>query len=218
MIDLGRADMMHEKFNICTPIDPENTRQVQFFFSVLMATVEMVIIYTRDVAGFAQVCQDITGTDAETAVDAFANSVKRSIKKAPSSVFSSQQTPFQPFGDRVTLEVFGREVFGEWITEESIQRGIDRANNRFGGDNPGSSLTYFTNGDADPWRMISITRNLTLDAQADVIRNQLGGSDLPAMSPDDPADLLEVKQRLKLKLASYLFPFSLLDSSSDDRL
>ncbi|XP_055545770.1 putative serine protease K12H4.7 [Wyeomyia smithii] len=253
MIDLGRADLMYEKFNICTPIDPEDTHQIQHFFAVLMATVELVTIYTNNVAGFAQVCQDITGADAETAVDAFAswfNSIWTGevgcaitdlagaveILQDPSweteyseygirqSVylectefgwFITTDSPFQPFGDRVTIDYFinlCRAVFGDWITEESIQRGIDRANNRFGGDTPGSSLTHFTNGGADPWRMISITRNITLDAQADVIRNQMGGSDLPAMSPDDPEDLLEVKQRLKLKLASYLFPFSPLES------
>ncbi|XP_055545768.1 thymus-specific serine protease-like [Wyeomyia smithii] len=258
MIDLGRADLIYEKFNICTPIDPENTRQVQYFFSVLMATVEMVTIYSRNVTGFAQVCQDITGTDAETAVDAFASwfntvypedsvcagtdiaeviewlketdwdfqynayGLRQALYQECTEFgfFVTTDSPSQPFGDRVTLDFYidtCREVFGEWITEESIQRGIDRANNRFGGDNPGSSFTHFTNGDADPWRMISITRNLTLDARADVIRNQLGNSDLPAMSPDDPADLQEVKQRLKLKLASYLFPLTPLESPSGDR-
>ncbi|XP_055545771.1 putative serine protease K12H4.7 [Wyeomyia smithii] len=249
LIDLGRAELMYEKFNICTPIDPEDTHQVQHFFAVLMATVELVTIFNNDVAYFAEVCQDITETDAETAVDAFAGwfnsiwndtlgcaltdvaeaietlqdisweneysefGIRQSVYLECTEFgwFITTDSPFQPFGDRITIDYFinmCRGVFGDWISEESIQRGIDRANNRFGGDNPGSSLTHFTNGDADPLRMISITRNLTLDAQADVIRNQMGGSDLPAMSPDDPADLQELKQRLKVTLASYLFPFT----------
>ncbi|XP_053690997.1 putative serine protease K12H4.7 [Sabethes cyaneus] len=249
LIDLGRADLIAEKFNICSEIDPENTFQVQYFFSILMATVEMATILSDNLADFAQVCGEITGPDAETAVEAFANwfntqwaqefgcamsdpaeavelfqdtdwdsefnayGLRQAVFQECTEVgwFLTTDSPFQPFGDRVTVDFFiemCRQIFGEWITEESIQRGIDRANNRFGGDNPGSSLTHFTNGDADPWRMISITRNITLDAQADVIPNQLGGSDLPALSPDDPEDLQAVKRRLKAYLVSYLFPFT----------
>ncbi|XP_053690992.1 thymus-specific serine protease-like [Sabethes cyaneus] len=253
LIDLGRADLISEKFNICSEIDPENTFQVQYFFSTLIGTVEMFTMLNKNLADFVQVCGEITGSDAETAVEALGNwfntiwpqelgcaisdpaeviellqdtdwnsefspyGLRQMIYQECTEVgwFPTTDSPFQPFGDRVTIDFYiemCRQVFGDWITEETIQRGIDRANNRFGGDNPGSSLTHFTNGDADPLRMVGITRNLTLDAQADVIRNQLGGSDLPALSPDDPADLQEVKRRLKTTLASYLFPMTPYES------
>ncbi|XP_053690996.1 thymus-specific serine protease-like [Sabethes cyaneus] len=249
LIDLGRADLLFEKFNICSQIDPENTFQVQYFFSILMISVEIYTIRNNNLADFDEVCDDLTGADVDTAVDAFANWFNTKwavdigcVVSDPAQAveifqetdwesdfnqmgarqwmyqectefgwFFTTDSAFQPFGDRVTIDFYiemCRQIFGDWITEESIQRGINRANNRFGGANPGSSLTHFTNGDADPWRMISITRNITSDAQADVISNQLGGSDLPALSPDDPSNVQEVKRRLKTTLASYLFPFS----------
>ncbi|XP_055546468.1 thymus-specific serine protease-like [Wyeomyia smithii] len=253
LIDLGMADLLFEKFNICSEIDPENTFQVQYFFSILMISVEIYTIRNNDLADFAEVCDDLTAGGTDSAVESFANWFNEKwvedlgcVVSDPAQAIEIFQDPdwdsdfnqqgarqwmyqectefgwffttesaFQPFGDRVSIDFYVewcRQIFGDWITMESVQRGINRANNRFGGDNPGSSLTHFTNGDADPWRMISITRNLTLDAQADIISNQLGGSDLSAMSPDDPADLAEVKQRLKLTLASYLFPFSPYES------
>lgn len=43
LIDIGLGDILYDKFNICSPIDPENRIQVMYFFSVLMTAVE---IYT----------------------------------------------------------------------------------------------------------------------------------------------------------------------------
>ncbi|XP_058451309.1 thymus-specific serine protease-like [Malaya genurostris] len=254
LIDLGKADVLFEKFNICHDIDPENEFQVQYFFFILMGSVELFTIANKDLADFSKVCDEITGAEAEIAVNAFANwfnnrwiAEEACIVSDPDVAveifqdtdwdseynalgarqvmyqecsefgwFFTTDSPFQPFGDRVNIEFFiemCRRIFGEWITAETIASGVDRANNRFGGVTPGSSLTLFTNGAADPWRTIGITRNLTVDATAVVIPNQLGSSDLTATSEDDPPELQEAKRNLKTKLASYLFPVAPWDSS-----
>ncbi|XP_058817545.1 uncharacterized protein LOC131680850 [Topomyia yanbarensis] len=249
LIDLGRSDLLFEKFNICTQIDPENTFQVQYFFFILMVSVEIYTLRNQDLADFTEVCGDITEPDAETAVDAFANwfntkwavdigcvvsdpdvAVEIFQDSDWESSFNQQgarqwmyqectefgwffttDSAFQPFGDRVKIDLYiemCRRIFGNWITSESMARGVDRANNRFGGATPGSSLTHFTNGDADPWRMVSITRNLTEDATAVVIPNMLGGADLPRISDNDSEELQEIKRTLKYTLANYLFPMT----------
>ncbi|XP_058454659.1 thymus-specific serine protease-like [Malaya genurostris] len=248
LIDLGRADVLFEKLNICHEIDPENEFQVQYLFFTLMGSIELFTIARKNLDDFASVCEDITSADGDTAVDAFANWFNNrwgddddeclvsdpevTVEKLQNiewdslsnliggrqalyqecsefGWFFTTDSPFQPFGDRVNIEFFiemCRRVFGEWITGETIGRAVDRANNRFGGANPGSSFTHFVNGGADPWRTISITRNLTLDATSVVIPNQLGSADVYATSEDDAPELLEAKRNLKAKLAGYLFP------------
>ncbi|XP_058452736.1 thymus-specific serine protease-like [Malaya genurostris] len=249
LIDLGRADLLFEKFNICSRIDPENTFQVQYFFSIMMMSVEVFTLGNRNLADFTEVCDDLTNSDAETAMDAFAGWFNTKwaaeigcVVSDPAEAvevlkdlewdtafnqlglrqamyqectefgwFPTTDSAFQPFGDRVGIEFYielCRQVFGDWITEDSIARAVRRSNNRFGGETPGSSLTHFTNGGADPSTIISITQNITLDATAVVIPNQLSSSDLGATSEDDPQELQEAKRNLKAKLAKYLFPAS----------
>lgn len=47
LIDIGMTDMLYEKLNICTEIDPEDSLQVQYFFSTLMTAVEMHTLRNR---------------------------------------------------------------------------------------------------------------------------------------------------------------------------
>lgn len=41
LLDLGLADLVSEKFNLCTPLDVEDNVQVQYFYAGLMSTVEL---------------------------------------------------------------------------------------------------------------------------------------------------------------------------------
>ncbi|XP_058454930.1 putative serine protease K12H4.7 [Malaya genurostris] len=247
LIDMGRADVLFDKFNICHEIDADNEFQVQYFFYTLMGSIELFTIARKNLADFTEVCDAITGADSDTAVDSFANwfnnrwldddeclvsdpdvSVERFQDTDWESDFNAlgarqalyqectefgwfftTDSPFQPFGDRVGVDFFIElcsRIFGEWITLETITQGVDRSNNRFGGINPGASLTHFTNGDADPWRKIGITRNITQDITAVIIPDQLGSSDLPAISEDDPIELQTIKRKLKNTILGYLFP------------
>ncbi|XP_055609597.1 putative serine protease K12H4.7 [Uranotaenia lowii] len=115
----------------------------------------------------------------------------------------------QPFGSRVYLELYSelcRMVYGDWITYESIYYATNRANNRFGGNNPRIEYAHFTNGAEDPWRKISVTNTLNTNALADVIPRELTSADIWATSEDDSAELAEVKDRLLDLLSYYLYP------------
>lgn len=48
LLDAGLGELLYEKFNICSPIDVENRLQVQYFFSVLMTSIEMYTLRNRE--------------------------------------------------------------------------------------------------------------------------------------------------------------------------
>lgn len=48
LVDIGLSDILFDKFNICTPIDPENRIQVMYFFSVLMTAIEIYTLRNRE--------------------------------------------------------------------------------------------------------------------------------------------------------------------------
>ncbi|XP_001659434.2 putative serine protease K12H4.7 [Aedes aegypti] len=249
LIDIGLGDILYDKFNICSPIDPENRIQVMYFFSVLMTAVEIYTLRNHDLNDFADVCQDITDDDFPTALDAFANWFNTKFAEDIGCVvtdvdtmveafsqpawddaftmmgarqalyqmcnefgwFFTTDSDFQPFGSRVYLELYSetcRMVFGDWISYESIYYATQRANNRFGGNDPRITEVHFTNGAEDPWRMISITSDRNALALADVIPRELSSSDLPAISENDSEELQEVKRRVKALMSTYLYPAS----------
>ncbi|XP_049531354.1 putative serine protease K12H4.7 [Anopheles darlingi] len=124
--------------------------------------------------------------------------------------FFTTDSDLQPFGERVQMELYYelcRLIFGEWITTESMYRGVVRTNDLFGGNSPVVQQVHFTNGALDPWRYASVLYPLNSYALADVIPWQLAGADLRATSVEnDSQELLEVKTRLKELFESYLFP------------
>lgn len=249
LLDAGLGDVLYEKLNICSPIDVENRLQVQYFFSVLMTSIEMYTLRNRDLADFTEVCEDITSDDMPTALDAFANwfntkfaeDIGCVVSDVETMVEAFQETEWdsafnlmgarqwlyqqcnefgwffttdsdnQPFGSRVNLELYSETcsmVYGDWISFESIYYATQRANNRFGGSYPKITEVHFTNGAADPWRMISITQDRNALALADVIPRELSASDLPAISEDDSEELKVVKRRVKGLMSTYLYPIT----------
>ncbi|XP_035772901.1 putative serine protease K12H4.7 [Anopheles albimanus] len=126
--------------------------------------------------------------------------------------FFTTDSDLQPFGERVQMELYYemcRRTFGDWITTESMYRGVERTNDHFGGSSPVVQQIHFTNGALDPWRYASVLFSLNSYALADVIPWQLAGADLRATSVEtDSQELLEVKARLKELLESYLFPLN----------
>ncbi|KAL9696790.1 hypothetical protein quinque_016369 [Culex quinquefasciatus] len=73
LIDAGLEEIIFEKFNICHELDPENTLQIQYFFSTMMTAIEMYTLRNGDLTDFSEVCTDLTEVDMPTAVDSFAN-------------------------------------------------------------------------------------------------------------------------------------------------
>lgn len=51
LLDAGLGELLFEKFNICSPIDVENRMQVQYFFSVLMTSIEIYTLRNRKYVG-----------------------------------------------------------------------------------------------------------------------------------------------------------------------
>ncbi|XP_055545948.1 putative serine protease K12H4.7 [Wyeomyia smithii] len=72
LIDSGLADMVSERFNICSDINADDRIQVMYFFQVMMQAIEMHTLANQNVTDFEEVCNDITG-GTESALDAFAN-------------------------------------------------------------------------------------------------------------------------------------------------
>ncbi|XP_058454750.1 thymus-specific serine protease-like [Malaya genurostris] len=247
LIDVGLANVLFEKFNICTEIVVDDRIQVMYFFYMLMTSVEIYTLQNRNISDFAEVCDDLTAKDAETAVDAFAKwfntkfvadlgcvvvdldevvehysqidwesdfyreGVRQQLyqKCTEFGWFITTDSDFQPFGNRVMIELHSeicQRVFGDWQSFETMYYGITRANNRFGADSPATTQIHLTNGAADPWRRASITHDLNPYALADVIPRELSSSDIRAISDTDSEELLEVKRRIKSLVASYLFP------------
>lgn len=124
-------------------------------------------------------------------------------------LFMTTDSDLQPFGNRVGLDMWTdlcQEVFGEWITFESIYYATQRSNNRFGALNPRVNFIHFTNGAENPVRRVAILNDLNTEALSDVIPNEMFGSDTRAISENDSEELQAVKRRLKALLSYYLFP------------
>ncbi|KAL9706703.1 hypothetical protein quinque_010221 [Culex quinquefasciatus] len=219
LIDAGREEILHERLNLCTEIDTEDRLQVQFFFITMMTSIELYTLGTLNLDSFSEVCNDLTGVDAPTALDSFADWFNNKfhaqddcavidpdtfidwlrdddwyspfVQMGARQIFYQECTEFgwflttdsdqQPFGNRVTVDAYSElctRVFGDWISFESIYRGTQRANNRFGALSPNVNNIHFTNGGEDPFRMLSIRNDLNAQALHDLIPNELIGSDV----------------------------------------
>ncbi|XP_055610591.1 putative serine protease F56F10.1 [Uranotaenia lowii] len=73
LVDAGRTDILNDRFNLCDPIDGEDELQVEFFFGELMTALEFFTLLENNVTAFDRVCDELTGSDATTSVDALAN-------------------------------------------------------------------------------------------------------------------------------------------------
>lgn len=83
--------------------------------------------------------------------------------------FATTDSDNQPFGTRITANYFVelcRQVFGDWMTEESIRENSERTNWSFGGRQPEISNTFFTNGGMDPNRAINVQVDIGSSVEA----------------------------------------------------
>lgn len=194
---------------------------------------------------FSTFCNELLGTDADTAVEAFTNWFNSRFTEDEGCIVTDLQTvidefretdwdsPFvqngarqwmyqqcaefgwfqttnsayQPFGDRVTVELHAeicRKVFGEWATEETILQAAERTNNRFAALTPNTRRIHFTSGSEDPWRAVTIRKDLGGRSTADVIPGVLSGSEMKAISENDSEELRAAKRRIKTVLKDYI--------------
>ncbi|XP_062554900.1 putative serine protease K12H4.7 [Armigeres subalbatus] len=114
----------------------------------------------------------------------------------------------QPFGYRVTMYFFlnvCRAVYGEWLTSQVVVDGVQLTNMHFGGQNPRISNVYFTNGDLDPVRDVSITEYYEAGAGAIVVPGYFANEDLNSISGYNSPEMLDAKHYVHEFIKSWLW-------------
>ncbi|XP_058060297.1 putative serine protease K12H4.7 [Anopheles bellator] len=121
--------------------------------------------------------------------------------------FQSAQSRDQPFGDRVTYDLFLAEcaaVFGEWLTPEVLYDGVRLTNFHFGATDPRTTNVLFTNGGIDPFRFVSITSYTNLLANARVTPAAFFSEDVRSISGFDSEEMLETKHMAEEYILTWL--------------
>ncbi|KFB38638.1 hypothetical protein ZHAS_00006026 [Anopheles sinensis] len=121
--------------------------------------------------------------------------------------FQTAQSPYQPFGSKVTYDLFLQEceaVFGEWLTEDIIYEGVRLTNFHYGATDPRTTNVLFTNGGIDPFRHVSITEYQNLLANARVTPAAFFTEDIRSISGYDSAEMLETKNMAEQYITSWL--------------
>uniref|UniRef100_A0AAG5CU36 Prolylcarboxypeptidase n=1 Tax=Anopheles atroparvus TaxID=41427 RepID=A0AAG5CU36_ANOAO len=123
--------------------------------------------------------------------------------------FQTAQSPDQPFGSKVTYDLFLQEcqaVFGEWLTQDVIYEGVRLTNFHYGATDPRTTNVLFTNGGIDPFRFVSITSYLNLLSNARVTPAAFFTEDIRAISGFDTEEMLETKNMAEQYVSSWLGP------------
>ncbi|KFB34848.1 AGAP003639-PA-like protein [Anopheles sinensis] len=121
--------------------------------------------------------------------------------------FPITTSPDQPFGNRITYDLFLAEcqaAFGEFLTEQVVYEGVRLTNLHYGADDPRTTNVLFTNGALDPLRHVSITSYQNLLANARVTPREFTGADIFAINDFDSEELLETKRMAEQYISSWL--------------
>uniref|UniRef100_A0A240PNB3 Prolylcarboxypeptidase n=1 Tax=Anopheles epiroticus TaxID=199890 RepID=A0A240PNB3_9DIPT len=121
--------------------------------------------------------------------------------------FETTTSPDQPFGTRVTYDLFLAEcqaAYGEWLTKDVVYEGVRLTNFHFGADDPRITNVLYTNGELDPLRTVSITEYTNLLANARVTPRAFIGGDIQSISGMDSEELLETKKMAEEYISTWL--------------
>lgn len=113
--------------------------------------------------------------------------------------YQTSGSPFQPFGTSFPVDFYTKfctDLYDDTFTNATIHGFIDRKNVIFGAWNTKVTNVYFTNGQVDPWRTMSIQSDLNPTTPADVIPGASHCNDLNAISGRDNPEMLAVKRRI----------------------
>ncbi|XP_058116906.1 putative serine protease K12H4.7 [Anopheles ziemanni] len=122
-------------------------------------------------------------------------------------LFPTTTSPDQPFGNRVTYDLFLAEcqaAFGEFITQDLVYEAVRLTNFHYGADDPRTTNVLFTNGALDPLRHVSITSYQNLLSNARVTPREFAGVDIRSISGFDSEELLETKHMAEQYISSWL--------------
>lgn len=84
--------------------------------------------------------------------------------------FRTSDSKYQPFGSSFPAELFYeqcKEIFG--FSQKQVDLFIERKNTFYGGWNPEVTNVFFTNGQIDPWRTLSVQTDLNEHSPAVII-------------------------------------------------
>uniref|UniRef100_A0A182IRL1 Prolylcarboxypeptidase n=1 Tax=Anopheles atroparvus TaxID=41427 RepID=A0A182IRL1_ANOAO len=124
-------------------------------------------------------------------------------------IFPTTSSPDQPFGSRVTYDLFLAEcqaAFGEFITVDLIYESVRLTNFHYGATDPRTTNVLFTSGALDPLRHLSITYYLNLLSNARVTPREFTGADIVSISDSDSEELLLTKNMAEQYINSWLGP------------
>uniref|UniRef100_A0A1I8JUL4 Prolylcarboxypeptidase n=1 Tax=Anopheles funestus TaxID=62324 RepID=A0A1I8JUL4_ANOFN len=121
--------------------------------------------------------------------------------------FQTAASPYQPFGSKVTYDLFLEEcaaVFGEWLSSDVLYDGVRLTNFHFGATDPRITNVLYTNGGIDPFRHVSITEYTNLLANARVTPAAFYTEDIRAISGFDSEEMLETKHMAEEYIITWL--------------
>ncbi|XP_059615588.1 putative serine protease K12H4.7 [Phlebotomus argentipes] len=112
-----------------------------------------------------------------------------------------------PFGDRFPIDFFFRQcmdILNGTMTEEEIVAAIEHTNTVRGGLTPNVTNVYFTNGNLDPERTLSVQEDLNEDAVADNISYFGFAADWVPMNFTVYEGLRSVQNRVRTLITQWL--------------
>ncbi|XP_045722042.1 thymus-specific serine protease [Mirounga angustirostris] len=95
-------------------------------------------------------------------------------------------------------------VFG--LSASSIARAVAQTNSYYGGQTPGATQVLFTNGDTDPWHVLSVTRASGPSESALLIPGASHCMDMAPKRPSDSPSLRLGRQSIFQQLQAWLGP------------
>uniref|UniRef100_A0A1B0CT00 Prolylcarboxypeptidase n=1 Tax=Lutzomyia longipalpis TaxID=7200 RepID=A0A1B0CT00_LUTLO len=121
--------------------------------------------------------------------------------------FKSSNASDHPFGDRFPYERFYEQcnfLLNYTITHEELLASVDNTNALFGGLSPNVTRVYFTNGNIDSEKTLSVLEDLNDQAPADVIPYFGTGADFESMNTTVFQGLRAVQERVRTLLLEWL--------------
>ncbi|CAG2107576.1 unnamed protein product, partial [Medioppia subpectinata] len=113
--------------------------------------------------------------------------------------FVTTDLPNSPFGHNIPVEFYIQQcadVFGPQFTAQTVQKGVDRTNAKYGGLKPNVTNVVFPNGSLDPYHALSVLKDLNKSTKAVMIEGCAHGGDMWGSTPKD-------SQRVIRKLRSH---------------
>ncbi|CAG2114261.1 unnamed protein product, partial [Medioppia subpectinata] len=121
--------------------------------------------------------------------------------------FVTTDLPNSPFGHNIPVEFYIQQcadVFGPQFTAQTIQKGVDRTNAKYGGLKPNVTNVVFPNGSLDPYHALSVLKDLNKSTKAVMIEGCAHGGDMWGSSPNDSQSLKNAHKLIEQQIGEYL--------------